>query len=57
MTLIIALVLGIWLLYGLVQMVIGICQIIWAVILCAAALCVYTFEGTVWLGRVLLVSR
>ena len=57
MTLIIALVVGIWLVYGLIQIVIGIGQIIWAVILCILALGLYVFEGFFRLGRWVLGLR
>ncbi len=45
MTLIIALVVGIWLLYGLIQVVIGVLQIIWAVILFIAAIVRMSLQG------------
>lgn len=57
MTLIIALVVGIWLLYGLIQIVIGVLQIIWAVILFVAAIALYLVQAFGWLGRLLLGLR
>lgn len=51
MTLIVALVVGIWLVYGLIQIMIGIGQIIWAVLLCAVALGICVVEGIFSLGR------
>lgn len=57
MTLIIALVVGIWLLYGLIQIVIGVLQIIWALILFVAAIGLYFLQAIGWLGRLLLGLR
>lgn len=57
MTLIIGLVVGIWLLYGLIQVVIGVCQILWGLVLFLAAIALYVVQGVVGFGRWLLGLR